>query len=89
MYPHPEKRRSEILPDLIREVESVDIFLYDIPYEIEEAKSDFAIVDQKLRQGGIALADNCPIPIGWWARRRGRSEIITRKNSGLQGFSTR
>ncbi len=82
-------KSSEILPDLIKEVESVDLFLYDVPYEIEEAKSDFAIVDQKLRQGSIALADNCPIPISWWTRRRRRSKIVTRKNSGLQGFSLR
>lgn len=82
-------KSSEILPDLIKDVKSVDLFLYDTPYEIEEAKSDFAIVDQKLRQGSIALADNCTIPISWWARKRQRSKIVTRKNSGLQGFSNR
>jgi hypothetical protein len=81
-------KSSEMLPDLIKEVKSVDLFLYDTPYEIEEAKSDFAIIDEKLRQGSIALADNCPIPISWWARRR-RSMIVARKNSGLQGFSIR
>jgi hypothetical protein len=80
---------NEILPDLIKEVESVDLFLYDVPYEIEVAESDFAVADQKLREGSIVLADNCPIPISWWARRRRRSRIVTRKNSGLQGFSLR
>jgi hypothetical protein len=81
-------KSGDILPDLIKELKTVDLFLYDTPYKIEEAKSDFAIVDRKLSRRGVALADNCSIPINWWARRR-RSKISTRKNSGLQGFSLR
>ena len=78
---------GEVLPSLIDELDSVDLFLYDVPYEIEDAKNDFAIIDQKFRKGSIALADNCDIPIRWWAMKRNRAEIYTRKRSGLQGFS--
>jgi Methyltransferase domain len=80
-------RSSDVLPDLISEIDRVDLFLYDVPYEIAGAKADFAVVDRKLRRKSVALADNCQIPIGWWARRRGKARVISRKNSGLRGFS--
>ena len=79
-------KSGDILPDLIKQIPRVDLFLYDVPYEIEEAKQEFAIVDQKLRKGSIALADNCLIPISWWAKRRGRAKVYRRKNSGFRGF---
>jgi predicted O-methyltransferase YrrM len=79
---------GDVLPILIDEIDSVDLFLYDVPYEIEDAKSDFSIVDRKLHAGSIVLADNCLVPITWWARKRNRAnKIYTRKNSGLRGFS--
>src|SRR5579863_8590358 len=77
---------ADILPELVEGLPSVDLFLYDVPYEIEEAKKDFATVDQKMEKESIALADNCQIPITWWARRRGK-RIFTRRDSGLSGFS--
>lgn len=77
---------SDVLPDLIKEIGSVDIFLYDVPYEINSAISDFKIVDAKLRKGSVALADNCQVPITWWANRRG-VRVYQRKNSDLRGFS--
>ncbi len=80
-------KSSDVLPDLIREIGRVDLFLYDVPYEIESAKEDFRIVDQKLKKGSIALADNCLVPISWWARRKSSATIYNRKNSGLRGFS--
>jgi predicted O-methyltransferase YrrM len=80
-------KSSDVLPDLIREIGRVDLFLYDVPYEIEGAKEDFRIVDQKLRKGSIVLADNCLVPISWWAKRRSAARIYKRKNSGLRGFS--
>jgi predicted O-methyltransferase YrrM len=79
-------RSSDVLPDLIREIGRVDLFLYDVPYENESAIEDFKIVDRKLRKGSVVLADNCLIPITWWAKRS-KSKIYQRKNSGLRGFS--
>jgi hypothetical protein len=78
-------KSSDVLPILLREIPRVDLFLYDIPYEIEEAKSDFKAVDGKMRKGSITLADNCLVPITWWARKR-KATIYQRKNSGLRGF---
>jgi len=78
-------RSSDVLPDLIKEIDRVDIFLYDVPYLIEQAKAEFDIVDQKLVSGSIALADNCLVPISYWAKKRG-AKLIRRKNSGLRGF---
>jgi hypothetical protein len=77
----------DVLPGLIDEIDSVDLFLYDVPYEIEDTKSDFAIVDQSLHTRSVVLADNCLVPITWWARKRNRAKIYTRKSSGLRGFS--
>jgi hypothetical protein len=78
-------RSSDVLPDLIDQIDAVDIFLYDTPYEIEGAISDFKIVNGKLRRGSVVLADNCQTPISWWARKR-RASTYKRKNSGLRGF---
>lgn len=78
---------SDVLPDLARELKRVDLFLYDVPYEIEDAIEDFRVVDRKLsKKKAVALADNCLVPISWWARRRGRATLCNRKNSGLRGF---
>jgi hypothetical protein len=79
-------KSSDILPNLIKEIAGVDMFLYDVPYEVDEAIKDFATVDKKLRSGSIALADNCQVPINWWARRRNHATLHGRKNSGLKGF---
>lgn len=73
------------LPKVVREVRKVSIFLYDVPYTDQSAIADFGIVDQKISKGSIALADNCPVPITWWARKN-KAKIYTRKNSGLRGF---
>ena len=80
-------KSSDVLPDLINEIDTVDLFLYDVPYEIEGAIQDFKTVDEKLGRGGIVLADNCLVPISWWAKTRGRARLYTRRNSGLRGFS--
>lgn len=78
-------KSGEMLPRLIKNIDSVDMFLYDVPYEIDEAIGDFAIVNQKLKKGSIVLADNAQVPITWWAKKR-KSGIYRRKNSGLRGF---
>lgn len=76
---------SEILPNLVKEIHEVNLFLYDTPYEIDEAIDDFMIVNEKLAKGSVVLADNCLMPITWWARKRS-AIIYKRKNSGLRGF---
>jgi hypothetical protein len=81
-------KSGEVLPDLLEQIDAIDFFLYDTPYTIEEAKSDFEVVNRKLSKGSIALADNCLTPISWWARRR-KAAILKRKNSGLRGFRVR
>ena len=78
-------KSGDVLPPLIKQLPRVDLFLYDVPYEIDEAIDDFRTVDQKLRKGSIALADNCLVPITWWAKRR-KTQIHRRKGSGLRGF---
>jgi len=77
-------KSGDVFPSLIKEINRVDIFLYDVPYEIDEAIEDFKIVDRKLRDGSVVLADNCLVPITWWAKKR-RAKLYNRKGSGL-GF---
>jgi hypothetical protein len=79
-------RSSEILPQLLEEINRVDLFLYDTPYEIEEAIGDFGAVDRRFAKGSVALADNCLVPLNWWAKKR-KAKIYKRKNSGLRGFN--
>ncbi len=78
-------RSSEVLPILVKEIHAIHLFVYDTPYEIDEAIVDFALVDKKLRKGSVALADNCLTPISWWARKR-NAIIYQRKSSGFRGF---
>jgi hypothetical protein len=79
-------KSGDLLPDLTRELRSVGVFLYDVPYRIEEAKAEFAAVDPRLHRGSVSIADNCLVPIKWWARRRA-ARVYTRRGSGLRGFS--
>jgi hypothetical protein len=78
-------KSSEILPTLVKEIDAINLFIYDVPYEIDEAIGDFGIVNDKLRKGSVALADNCLVPISWWAKKR-RATLHGRKNSGFRGF---
>lgn len=78
-------RSSEILPILVNEIDMIDLFVYDTPYEIDEAIGDFTVANKKVRKGSVILADNCQVPISWWARKR-RATIYQRKNSGPRGF---
>ncbi|MGI0079100.1 MAG: O-methyltransferase [Nitrososphaerales archaeon] len=79
-------RSGDLLPALIGELGSVDIFLYDVPYTFKSAVADFQTVDSKLRAGSIVLADNALKPITSWAKLR-RRKPMRRKGLGLQGFS--
>lgn len=77
---------GDVLPLLIKELPSVKIFLYDVPYTIESAISDYKIVDPKLRSRSVVMADNALEPIRWWARQH-RRPVYQRKGLGLRGFS--
>jgi hypothetical protein len=77
---------GEVLPHLINELDSVGLFLYDVPYTMESAIADFEIADTKLGKGSVVLADNALGPIRWWARRR-KQRVYRRKGFGLRGFS--
>ncbi len=76
---------AKLLSKLIDEIGTVGLFLYDVPYSKAGAISDFQIVDKKLREGSVVIADNCLVPLAWWAKTR--NEIIHhRRRTGLHGF---
>lgn len=77
---------GDVLPLLVKELPSVKIFLYDVPYTIESAISDYKVVDPKLRSRSVVMADNALEPIRWWARQH-RRPVYQRKGLGLRGFS--
>jgi Methyltransferase domain len=78
-------RSGELLPGLVRELHDVDFFLYDVPYTVESAISDFTAVNSKVSRG-VVLADNALIPLRWWAKSR-NATLALRRGSGLRGFS--
>ncbi len=76
---------AELLPDLTYDLESVGLFLYDVPYTKAGAISDFQIVDKKLKAGSVIMADNCLAPLTWWAKKM-RERVYQRRETGLRGF---
>ena len=76
---------TEILPKLTSELETVDFFLYDVPYSRTSAIVDFSNMNRIMKSGGVVCVDNGLAIIRWWAERRG-AVIVQRRESGLRGF---
>ena len=51
-------KSEDLLPDIVRELDQVDIFLHDDLHTFEHATWEFRTVDPKVPVGGLVLADN-------------------------------
>ncbi len=77
---------NDVISKLIDEIDSVGIFLYDVPWTMKTALADFKEVDKNLRVGSVVLADNALAAIQWWAKTRG-AHFRERRGLGLRGFA--
>ena len=82
--------KADVLPLLVQELPSVDLFVYDVPHEDRAAGREFRTVDPLLPAGGVAIVDHgpggglCP-SLGSWAEARG-AVPVGRAGSGLYGM---
>lgn len=83
-------RKQEVLPLLAEELDSVDLFVYDVPHSDPGAFEEFRQVDRGFHAGSVALVDHggteeiCP-SLARWARVR-HGTALRRRALGLSGF---
>jgi hypothetical protein len=82
--------KKDLLPLFAEELDRVDLMVYDVPHEDRQAAREFGMLDPRLRQGGVAIADHGPAgglcsALDQWAHRRG-AEPRGRQRLGLYGF---
>lgn len=87
--------KAELLPRLATELPRVDLFVYDVPHDDDDAFREFATLDPRMAAGSVAIIDHGPGgglcgALQRWARRRGVS-AVRRRSLGLYGsrFSRR
>jgi Methyltransferase domain len=56
-------KSSDILPDIMKEIDKVDIFLHDSEHSFENMMFEFQTVWPKLKSGGLILSDDVDIPV--------------------------
>jgi len=96
--PFPLRRRwdlrlgnkKDVVPLLADELPSVELFVYDVPHDERQAAREFAMLDHRMPDGSVAIADHGPgggrcAPLARWARRRS-SHAVGRTGLGLYGF---
>ncbi|MGA8275189.1 MAG: class I SAM-dependent methyltransferase [Thermoplasmata archaeon] len=82
--------KREVVSLLGEEVESVGLFVYDVPHVEAQAAREFAALDRRLPKGAVAIADHGPggdlcAPLRRWAATRG-ARPVRRTGLGLFGF---
>lgn len=96
--PSPLRRRwdlrlgdkADVLPLLAEELDTVGLFVYDVPHDDRTSRNEFAALDPLLPRQAVAIADHGPgggrcEALAWWAGRRG-SVASGRTGLGLYGF---
>jgi Methyltransferase domain len=82
--------KTDVLPLLGEELETVDLFLYDVPHSDPQAFHEFQSMDRRFHSGSVALVDHggteeiCP-SLARWARTR-KSRALRRQGLGLSAF---
>lgn len=82
--------KKEVLPLLGEELDSVDLFLYDVPHSDPQAFREFSFLDPRIHSGSVVLVDHggtqeiCP-SLRRWARSRGATPRL-RSGLGLSAF---
>lgn len=82
--------KRDVIPFLVDQLDDLGLFVYDVPHDDDDARSEFRLLDQLLRIGSVAIADHGPhgdlcSALAWWARRRG-SRPVRRSGLGLFAF---
>jgi hypothetical protein len=83
--------KAAVLPVLLEDLPSVDLFVYDVPHWDKDARVEFRSVDRALPSGGVAISDHgapgdqCKA-LAEWGRGLG-AEIVGRRESGLYAFA--
>lgn len=83
-------RKQDVLPLLAEELDSIDLFVYDVPHADPAAFEEFQYVDRRFHSGSVALVDHggteeiCP-SLARWARVC-RGTALRRRGLGLSGF---
>lgn len=83
-------RKQDVLPLLADELDSIDLFVYDVPHSDPDAFEEFQRIDRRFHPGSVALVDHggteeiCP-SLARWARVR-RGKALRRRGLGLSGF---
>jgi hypothetical protein len=82
--------KRDVIPLLTEELDSLQLFVYDVPHEDGATREEFRELNALLGEHGVAIADHGPggelcTALKWWARRRG-AVAIGRKGLGLYGF---
>lgn len=85
--------KRDLLPRLARELSGIELFVYDVPHDDDDAADEFRALDRILSPHGVAIVDHgpsgdlCPA-LAAWARRRG-ARPLRRAGLGLYGFRAR
>ncbi len=82
--------KRDVLPLLLEELDRIDLFLYDVPHSDDETWNEFRMVDQRMRRGGVAIADHGPggglcEALRRWSRLRSTAPV-GRRGLGLYGI---
>jgi hypothetical protein len=82
--------KKEVLPLLAEELDTIDLFLYDVPHSDPGSYREFLSVDRRFHTGSVGMVDHggtqeiCS-SLRRWARHRGASPV-RRSGLGLSGF---
>lgn len=80
-------KSSEVLPPLVAELPTVDIFLHDDEHTFENATREFTVIAPKLHPGSVVMADNANWlggALAAWAAPRGAT-VRARSGDQLEG----
>ena len=99
--PRPLRRRwdlrigdkKDLLPALAAELDSIDLFVYDVPHEDRASRREFRALDRRFHAGSVAIADHGPGgglcgALRSWSTWR-RSTPLQCQDLGLYGFRSR
>jgi methyltransferase family protein len=82
--------KAVLLPTLARELDGIDLFLYDVPHRDRDSIVEFRELDPRMASGAVAIVDHGPsgelcAALRTWGRGRG-VRAVRRAGLGLFGI---
>lgn len=82
--------KAVVLPTLAEELPRIEMFVYDVPHDDQDARREFRLFERLLSPGGVVIADHGPggglcAGLRGWARSAG-TVALRRSGLGLFGF---